>query len=348
VYRADVTRSIAGGLLEVGARIGRTAVDDRPRSPDAHPIAGSSWARSGYAHFAWAVTPTLTLSPGVRVAASTHLPHLAVTRWLLGEWAVQPDWAIHASVGISQQLPELRHVLGGTGALDPRPERARYVDVAVEQRLTGSMRWQATVYSRREDDILPEPDIYPRLVGDILIPPERRYSHALEGSSHGVELLLDRQRPDGLSGWVAYSYGETRYTDTDRRETFWGELDQRHALTLFGRYAFSSRAGVGAAFRAGSNFPIPGYFAAHPGGLTLGSERNRVRLPAYARLDVRGDREFKYFGRRLTLFAEMLNVLNRANAGLATGSIDPATGEARRFTDTLFRRRASAGVLIEF
>lgn len=348
VYRADLTRPMAGGLLEIGAQVGRTAIDDVPRVAEVQAIAGSSWVRSGYAHFAWAATPTLTLSPGVRITTSAHVPDLSLTRWLLGEWAFRSGWTLNASVGVSHQLPDLRRVLGEAGALEPRPERARHFDVAIEQRLTRSIRWQATAFTRREDDILREPDIHPRLVGDLIVPPERRHANALEGSARGVELLLERRSAGGLSGWAAYSYGETRYADAFRREAFWGDFDQRHALTLFGRFRFSRRTSGGAAFRAGSNFPIPGYLAAHAGGLVMGAQRNHLRLPAYARLDLRGDRQFEYFGRRLTLFVEMLNVMNRANAGLAGGSVNPATGEAIGFTDALFRRRASAGVLVEF
>jgi hypothetical protein len=50
----------------------------------------------------------------------------------------------------------------------------------------------------------------------------------------------------------------------------------------------------------------------------------------------------------VALFVEMLNVLNRANAGLAGGSIDAVTGQATGFTDFLFRRRVAAGIVIEF
>ena len=348
-YRVDLTRPIARGLLEAGAQIERTAIDDLPQMAATNQIAATSWARSGYAHLTWPVTPTLTLSPGMRVTSSTLVPQRAVTRWLLGEWAFRPRWAINASVGVSRQLPELRHVFGGSGAPTFGAERARHLDVAIEQQLTSALRWQATVFSRTERDILREPDIYPRLVNGTIVPPERQYAGGLDGSSNGIELLLDRRSAGGgLTAWAAYAYGKTRYTDAERRESFWGDFDQRHALTLFGRYPFGTHTSVGATFRTGTNFPIPGYLAAGPRGLVVGAERNRVRLPPYARLDVRADRAFERFGHRVTVFGEILNLLNRANAGLAGGFINPATGEATGFTDALFRRRVSAGVVVEF
>ena len=41
--------------------------------------------------------------------------------------------------------------------------------------------------------------------------------------------------------------------------------------------------------------------------------RNTLRLPAYARLDVRADRAVSWSGRRVTLFVEVADVLNRRN-----------------------------------
>jgi hypothetical protein len=101
-------------------------------------------------------------------------------------------------------------------------------------------------------------------------------------------------------------------------------------------------------FRASSGFPIPAYLSEHDGRLFLADRRNRVRLPPYARLDLRAERRFVRGDRRLTLFAEVVNVANRANVGVGSGTVNRATGEAVGFTDGLFRRRGSAGILVEF
>jgi hypothetical protein len=133
-----------------------------------------------------------------------------------------------------------------------------------------------------------------------------------------------------------------------RGETFWADFDQRHTFSVFAHYRVSPATSIGTTFRAGSNFPIPGYFTRTGGRVLVGSARNQVRLPPYARLDLRADRQFRYGQRSFTVFVEGLNVLNRTNLGLAEGSVDPATGAAIGFTDTLLRRRLSAGVVFEF
>lgn len=230
------------------------------------------------------------------------------------------------------------------------PERATHVDVGIGHRLAPSVRWQATWFARRERDVVREPDDTSWLVST---PTEElarlgRFWGRLAGTSQGVELRLERQRATGLSGWAAYSYGRTRYTDPSRDETFWGDFDQRHAINISGVYRLSDRSALAATLRSGSNFPIPGYLVERDAGLFLGSHPNDVRLPPYARLDVRATRTFRAAGRRVTLFVDVVNVLNRTNVGLANGAIRPGTGEAIGFAETLFPRLPTAGLVVEF
>ena len=164
----------------------------------------------------------------------------------------------------------------------------------------------------------------------------------------GIEVLVERRSATGLSGWAAYSYGRATQTDPARGETYWSDFDQRHTLNLFGIYRFSPTTSVGGTFRAGSNFPLPGYFERRAPDVIVGGARNQVRLPAYVRLDLRADRQFHYLGRRLTPFIELLNVFDRVNTGRADGRVNHLTGEAQGFTEPLMRRRVTAGIVIDF
>jgi hypothetical protein len=95
----------------------------------------------------------------------------------------------------------------------------------------------------------------------------------------------------------------------------------------------------------GSNMPVRGYFqetgALNTEGLPVfvaGPYRNAARLPAYARLDLRANHAFNFSTRRLTLFVELINVLNRTNAGSAGG----------RGVEKLLPFIPAAGFLVEF
>jgi TonB dependent receptor len=159
--------------------------------------------------------------------------------------------------------------------------------------------------------------------------------------------MVQRESPEGLSGWLAYAYGRTQYDDRTTGERFWGDFDQRHAVSLYAQYRLTDRTAFLAKLRAGSNFPIPGYLEQRGDAYFVTESRNLARLPSYARLDLRANRVFNYDKRRLTLFVEVLNVLNRTNAR-PSGYFVRTTGEAVGVTETLFPILPSAGILIEF
>jgi hypothetical protein len=84
-----------------------------------------------------------------------------------------------------------------------------------------------------------------------------------------------------------------------------------------------------------------------PGGYMLIDRRNELRLPAYSRLDLRANRTFAWGERRLTLFAEVMNVLNRANVRFNPPSVSN-TGVLRHMFEPMIPVIPSAGVLVEF
>jgi hypothetical protein len=312
-------------------------------------VAGSTWLRSGFIHFTWKPTARLTIAPGARLVDSTLLRRQAVSRWILSEWAFR-NWTLRASAGVSHQFPEIDQTLVGGGFHRLTPERATEFDAGIEHRLTKSTRVQATLFRRDDRDLLREPDTGIRLGRESLNdePGVDRFENVLSGSSSGVELLAQRASSTGWSGWIAYAYGHTLYHDEQRGETYWGDFDQRHGISASGMYRPSQRTTFALKFRAGTNFPIPGYLVARNNDLFAGIARNQLRLPPYARLDVRASRTFEYSTHRFTIFVDVLNVLNRRNVGAATGSIDPVTGQAIGFTRTLFPRLPSAGIVVEF
>ena len=160
--------------------------------------------------------------------------------------------------------------------------------------------------------------------------------------------MVQRLDSSAFSGWISYSYGRNRYRDVVTGETFWGDLDQRHTMNLYGLYRLSPRTSVSGKLRVGSNFPAPGYYTEADGRYFISDLRNDVRLPSFARLDLRANRTFAWSGRRLTLFAEVINVLNRENVRYHPPSIDGVTFESRRLFESLLPVVPSAGLLFEF
>ena len=248
------------------------------------------------------------------------------------------------------QFPALEQIAGWAEPASLRPEQATYVDLGIGHRLSTSVRWDATVFARRERDALREPDLHARLIDGVLDidSSATRFENALTGSARGIELTLARRSQTGLSGWIGYSYGVARHTDATRQETFPSDFDQRHAINVSGIAALPWKARLGLTFRGGTNVPIPGYLDDPQRRAVRRQRAQSGAAPAYARLDVRAERTLRSRARRFTVFAEALNVLNRVNLGPADGVIARDTGEAVGFTERLFPRLLTAGLRFEF
>jgi hypothetical protein len=297
----------------------------------------------GFAELGWSAG-AITLGAGSRfdwweATASSH-----VSPWSQLLWQPAGPWALRAAAGLHRQpaSPAQLDGLRGTSSLDPA--RAVHADLGVERRF-GSVRAALTGFLRNETLVPWLPDAEPRLVSGRPVPgsPTSRWTDAGRVQARGVEFLLERRAPTGTSGWVSYAWARTRQDIDGTALAFWGDYDQRHTVNAYLTRRFSYRVNGSLRYRIGSNFPVAGYYRQGPDvddlpTYVLTDVRNDARLPVYARLDLRADRTFAWGPRRLTLFAEVVNVLNRRNVGPAgPGDVEklfpilPAVGAAIEF-----------------
>ena len=321
-------------------------------------------AASAYGQVRIGIGARLTITPGTRVDRWTLTQSTAASPWINGEWRVGERTRVRGGSGIYRQFTDLDAVYGlNGGGRDLRPERALHVDAGVEHVLPRQTRILFNVYARVENDVLWRPGLEPRLAsngaiqaGSIAAP----WVNALSGDAHGAEIVLRRDATNGFSGWAGYGFGRLRYRVTQTGERFWADADQRHTLSLYGNYRLSSRASVSGRYRYGSNYPIVGYIGEAPATLGqrpvidgqplfygLSAERNTVRLPVYSRLDIRADRAFNWSSRRLVLFVDVGNILNRTNLRNSSYSVD-RVGRVFGTTESLLPIVPSGGLVLEF
>lgn len=284
------------------------------------------------------------VSAGARVTVDSLSNRVLTAPWLLGERRIGA-FTIRAGAGASHQLGDLELQPDTTGRL---PERAISFDGGLEQQLGRGVRWQVTGFRREDTNVLRQLG-EARVVGGVFIPEAtfRSFANVLDGHTRGVDFLIGRRGAAGPTGWLAYTYAHTRYRDRLTGESFDGDFDQRHTVNLFVQQRLSYRLTASAKLRVGTNFPLAGYFEGSPGFLAISSERNRVRLPFYSRLDIRVTRTFTLTRQRVTLFAEVMNLLNHHNQGQSVGFVR-STREAVNYVTKLIPFVPSVGILIEF
>ncbi len=293
---------------------------------------------------------SLTLVPGARADHWTLTGETTASPWLQGEWKLSSVASIRGGTGVFRQFPEFQEVVGALGARDARAQRAQQYDLGFEQRMGATMRWQVTIFDREEAGFFRRPAAETRLVNGRVVrgSATAAYQASLDGFARGVELLVQRRSTRGVSGWLAYSYGRVRYTDRETEEAYWGDLDQRHAVNLYVSFRVSDRTSVSGKIRAGTNVPAPGYYAQEGSDYVVSSSRNALRVPPYSRVDVRANRTFNWSRKRLTLFAEVINLLNRDNVRFNPPGVNTTTRRVSNLFESLIPIVPSAGILIEF
>ncbi len=359
-WRGDVLLPLGRGwTMEGGARHERLTASETLRTFTSDGLGGVSvrFERGGSASpattAAWGQVTwrgaNSGLTAGVRATDRSSVARGAVLPWLLAEHTFGST-TLRAGAGRSAQFTD--PLLVSVSPADPVPETATSYDVSVDQSLGRGVRVQATGFYRREQDVLRragEDRVNPVTGKRIVETTFPVFSPTLAGTSRGVELLLIRRSPTGLSGWIGYTWAQTQYRDELTDEQFDGDFDQRHTLNVFAQQRLSYRMTVSAKLRVGSGVPLVGYFSgvADPEALKLSTLRNQVRLPLYARLDVRANRTFTFQRARLTLFVEVMNLLGRRNVRQTDGSIRTNL-DAVGYVDRMIPRVPSAGVLFEF
>ena len=227
-------------------------------------------------------------------------------------WSINDHWRVHALVGRYYQFPDFEQVFGRLGSRSLRAERATNVSGGVEALVGDRMRLSVEVFDREDANLffsLAEP----RFDGVFFSFVEFPFRNAVDGHARGFELTLQRRSANKLAGWISYSYLRTKLTDSQTGLSFVADNEQRHLLNTYASYRFTDTWNLSSVFRFGSGPPIPGFFKLVDGNYFLSDRRNEVRVPDYARLDVRVSKAFLFNRWKLTLTGEVLNLLNREN-----------------------------------
>jgi TonB dependent receptor-like, beta-barrel/Carboxypeptidase regulatory-like domain len=313
--------------------------------------AGAAWL-----HYRWLPTGNVLISPGARVDRFGLVGKTTVSPWVLAELEIKPGTRLRIGAGRQHQPPTFDQTLRPAPgvvltALPPpvRPEQSTGLDVGLDRRVTDAWRVTMTGYVRDERHRLRFENSEFRAAGNVIVRPGIGiWANTLTGDARGIEATVERRVVNGISGWISYGYGHASLDDAATGESFPSDFDQTHMVNAYAIYRTSNKLGLSARFRYGSNFPIPGYYVQVGDSYFVGAERNAVRLPAYARLDLRADRVFTYRRSRLTLFVEVLNALKRSNFAMSEGSLNLMTGQWFELTEKGFPLLPSAGILIEF
>ncbi len=327
------------GSLQAGLRWDRPGSTGEmlvsPRLSAALRVTGSTRVRAAVGRY--------TQSPGYeKLAQSDYVLELTDENTLRSERATQ------ASAGIERDLA------GGIG-LKVEGYYKRFTDL-----LIGRLETEAARLARVARYDFPA-DLRSNIPADPLITTVP--ANDGRGRAYGFDIFASRTSPPAgsrISGWASYTWGRTTRDAYGRRFDF--EYDRRHAWSMVAAYRFTPRWELAATSRIASGFPrtvplgvrvaavadagdIDGdgttdelrpdrdaagrlIYEVDLGGV---ANLNGGRLPLFARTDVRATWRPRGAAGRWELYAEIINLLNRKNAGALEPRLeyDPAADRPR-------------------
>jgi hypothetical protein len=237
-----------------------------------------------------------------------------------------------------------------------RAELAEHRVAGIEQRFPSSISARVEAYERRVVRVRPRfvsvdnsVDVFPEIEPDrLLIAPSRSVAR-------GVELLLNRSPGHRITWSASYAYAIAN--DVIDGVTVPRTLDQRHTITLDMSWHPSARWQFSGAWLYHSGWPTTGFnFVVDTlaDGRTLVhrvyAARNSERLADYHRFDVRVTRDIVLGSTRLSIFGDLFNVFDRANARAYDPNVFVDRGQLiyGKRVDSLIPRLPSIGVSWEF
>ena len=166
-------------------------------------------------------------------------------------------------------------------------------------------------YSRSDGLAVRNPSTAP-LLGQTLL-------GAGEGRAFGAQFLIRRDLSKGFFGWIAYTLMRAERRDSPTASWRLFDFDQTHVLTALAAYDLGLGFDVGVRFRYATGYPrtpvVGSYFDSRRNLYepVLG-DKNSIRIPDFAQLDVRISKSFKFAGTKAELYADVQNVTDRDNA----------------------------------
>ncbi len=198
------------------------------------------------------------------------------------------------------------------------PERVTSWLVGYTQRLGAGFSARLELYEKNYDHLHPR---FENALDSIQLIPEgasdRVRIDATEARARGVELTLRREAERGLAGWFCLAFARAEDHDADgwtprtweQRETFsfgasWtGTLWTSSLSGLVHSGMPTTELGIISTPLPGGGYDVQGYVG----------PRNGERLGAYARIDLRVNREVRLANSKLSFYMEITNLLDRQN-----------------------------------
>lgn len=304
--------------------------------PPASEINASDWRTiagsvAPYVEADWALLGgSLHVVPGLRVepyfvsidnraperrgqpATGAYVSALALQPRLSLRYAVSERASFKLAWGRYSQAPQLEDQSPVFGNPLLSTADANHYLTSTQVGITSKLNAETTAFYSRSDGLTVRNPTLAPLLGESLLGQG-------EGRSFGAQFLIRRELEHGFFGWIAYTLMRAERRDSGSSSWRVFDFDQTHVLTALASYELGWGVDVGVRFRYATGYPrTPVIRAVFDSRRNLYApvlgQRNSIRIPDFAQLDVRVSKAFQVGGSKAELYADVQNVTDRENA----------------------------------
>jgi outer membrane receptor for ferrienterochelin and colicin len=256
-----------------------------------------------YASDRWQFAPDWAATVGVHHSRDSYLRRVNTQPRLGLEWRWSPSTLLSAGWGRYDEAPQAEQIVADIGNPGLDHLHATHAVVGVSQKLAAGWSVRVEAYRKTMRDLV---------VADA----DRNYINGGSGTAHGLELLLnkDAHENDRLTGWLSVSWARSHRRNDITGEEFRFAYDQPLILNAVARYQLPYGWVTSARWSYHTGLPDTAVVGtgSYPDGRVrpLYGPLNGDRLPAYHRLDLRGEKQIT---RDLHVYVELINAYARKN-----------------------------------
>ena len=272
----------------------------------------STTSAFAYGQLTLRITPKFTIVPGARVDHYGLTGETLVSPRIGARFNIAPRVALTFSAGIYRQPPSI-FILSLTPAnRDLKTQTAKHLIAGVEWLAREDTRIRVEAYLKQYDDLIVQPL---RPTQNFAL--DGNYFNSGSGSARGLEVSIQKSLSGFFSGEASYAFTRSKRRFEDSGPLFASDFDRTHQLTLIGItrfYGFS----VAAKYRVASGLPYTRRTPIQPfpnafffiQRIQSSTDINMLRLPAFASLDLRGEKRFSFRRWSFSPYIDIFNITN--------------------------------------
>jgi hypothetical protein len=282
----------------------------------------SAFNASGYVDISVRLFNHLTLNPGLRYDYTGFAKQGAVSPRFSGSYGFDEKQSLNFAAGIYYQDPAYADVASQPGDRTLKNERTTQYILGYRVYFSSDLKFIAEGWYKRFDDLVINPS-----TGQSLL------NNNGTGHAYGADINLTKRLSEKYYGQIGYSYMLSKRDDHDGLGPYNYIFSQPNAISLLGSYQPNSRWIFAGKFRYATGRPTDTYVLHadvldNPSYLRYSQEitaKNGSRLPDFISLDLRADYKIQMQKSALTLFVDIVDVLNRFNQSAEI--FQPLTGK---------------------